>query len=149
MIETQVTHACEGGLSDIEVQNIGGICWRLFHGPANRQVEVVFLSEKEHCILHERFLQDPSPTDVMAFPYETEGISLEKGDKLFGEVVVNVEMARRQSRQRNLDIAQELSLYVAHGLLHLLGFDDGNPAERKEMRSAEHAVLRELGFSLP
>jgi len=149
MLETLVTHIYEGGLPGAVVQNIGDICWRLYEGPADRQVEVVFLGEEEHCNLHERFLQDASPTDVIAFPYETKEESSGNGDKLFGEIAVNVEMAKRQARQRNLDIAQELSLYVAHGFLHLLGFDDGNPAECKEMRSAEQAVLQELGFSLP
>ena len=107
--------------------------WALFDGPDGAIVEVVWMKQAEHCELHAKFLDDPSPTDVMAFPYGDED--------LFGEVLVNLDMAQEQANARHLPIQREVELYVVHGALHLLGFDDHDDASRAAMRDAESRVL--------
>mgnify|MGYP002639207539 CR=1 FL=1 len=108
--------------------------WQLFDGPHNALVEVVWMAQPEHCELHARFLDDPSPTDVMAFPYGDED--------LFGEILVNLDMAAEQAGERHLPIQGEVELYVVHGALHLLGFDDHDDDTRAAMRTAESRVLQ-------
>jgi len=110
--------------------------WQLFDGPYQAFVEVVWMAQAEHCAVHGKFLNDPSPTDVMAFPYGDED--------LFGEILVNLDMAADQAKRRHLPIQQEVELYVVHGALHLLGFDDQDEPSRAAMRAAEKRVLAEL-----
>ncbi len=121
------------GLAEARVLELLQRAWELFDGPADALVEVVWMAQQEHCELHARFLDDPSPTDVMAFPYGDED--------LFGEILVNIDMATEQAQQRHLPIQQEVELYVVHGALHLLGFDDHDDDTRSAMRAAESRVL--------
>jgi rRNA maturation RNase YbeY len=107
--------------------------WELFGGPDNALVEVVWMAQPEHSELHGRVLDDPSPTDVMAFPYGDED--------LFGEILVNLDMAAEQANERHLPIQGEVELYVVHGALHLLGFEDHDDDTRAAMRAAESRVL--------
>lgn len=123
------------GLDEARVTDLLSRAWRLHQGPSGAEVEVVLMGAEEHTELHARFLDDPTPTDVMAFPYEEED--------LYGEVLVNLDMARAQAAERGIDARAEAELYVVHGALHLLGLDDRDPESRTEMRAAERAVLEE------
>lgn len=102
-----------------------------------RAVSVLITGDKRISELCERFLGRPRRTDVLAFPGE--------GDYL-GDVVVNAQRARREARKRGIEPTGELFLYVVHGLLHLVGYDDGSVEERERMRRREEAVLRRFGY---
>jgi probable rRNA maturation factor len=124
---------------EAEVARVVAAAWSHADGPLPAHVEVALTGEEEHCRLHARFLDDPTPTDVMAFPYED--------DDAFGEVVVNVDMARREGAERGHGARVECTLYLVHGCLHLLGYDDHDDAQRARMRDAESSVMRALGFA--
>jgi probable rRNA maturation factor len=91
--------------------------------------------------LHRDHMGLDSATDVLAFPLDGSP------GGLLGEVVASAETARREAAARGLAPADELLLYVVHGLLHLLGFDDHAPAKRRRMRAAERRALRAAGVS--
>jgi len=96
-------------------------------------VEIAFLDSRQHTERHERFLEDPAETDVLAFGY---------GDPdLFGEILINVDLCRREAAARGEEPAGEALLYAVHGALHLLGFRDGDRTAQAEMRAAEARVL--------
>ena len=126
----------EGLLEDLSAGLISKIverAWTLYSGPPGAVGEVAFLGEEEHTARHAEFFEDPSPTDVMAFPY---------GDKdLFGEILVNRDMCLVEGEKRRISPRSEACLYVAHGALHLLGFRDDEDDERERMRAAERSVL--------
>ena len=90
--------------------------------------------------LHERFLGDPTPTDVIAFDLGPEG------DGPRGEIYASVERARAVARERGTDPSRELALYLVHGTLHLCGHDDHDDLDRAAMREAEACILAELGY---
>jgi probable rRNA maturation factor len=92
--------------------------------------------------IHKQFLQDASTTDVMSFDLTDEF----ERQRTF-EVVVNAEMAARQAQQRGHSIEAELALYITHGLLHNLGFDDDTPQRSARMHDLEDAILTKLGFA--
>ncbi|MEM7517946.1 MAG: rRNA maturation RNase YbeY, partial [Planctomycetota bacterium] len=115
--------------------------------------------------LHGQFLEDPTPTDVMAFDLRDEdsgdGAPQEGEREVEGEIYVSLDRARWMmgegaSAERTAtevpastrDLASEVLLYAVHGALHLCGFDDHEPEERRAMRRAEIAVFRELGRQL-
>jgi probable rRNA maturation factor len=82
-----------------------------------------------------------SPTDVLSFPLR------DAPGGLLGEVVASADTAAREARRRGHAAADELLLYVVHGVLHLLGFDDHAPADRARMRAAERRALRAAGIT--
>lgn len=107
-------------------------------------VNICFVDDEEIQQLNRDYLGHDYATDVVTFPMRTEravngGDPLD--DDLLGEVVVSVDTARRYSEDSGTDLSRELSLYAIHGTLHLLGYDDTSPADRKKMRRAERRYL--------
>ncbi len=76
-------------------------------------------------------------TDVLSFPV---------GSVLLGDVVISLETARRVAKQHAVTLRSELDLYLAHGLLHLLGYDHHTASERKAMASLESRLLGAAGM---
>jgi probable rRNA maturation factor len=87
--------------------------------------------------LHQQFLADPEPTDVLSFVLESSAEMLE------GEVVVSADTARACAPRYGCTPAEELLRYVVHGTLHLVGYDDTTPQKRAVMRKREKQYMVE------
>ena len=98
------------------------------------ELSVVFMEESSHCDLHGKFLQDFRPTDVITFPPDPE-------EDLAGEICVSVDQAINESKNHGLSFEKELSLYLIHGWLHLVGFNDLEDMDRKIMRQEEKKAM--------
>lgn len=83
------------------------------------------------------FLKHDYPTDVISFPIETR---LEE-HHLEGEILACTEIARQRAEEFGWTPHEEILLYVVHGILHLLGFDDTTPESRRMMRQKEKEYL--------
>jgi probable rRNA maturation factor len=99
--------------------------------------------------LHEHFMNEPGPTDVLAFPMDELNDQRDDASEdddvpptLLGDVVLCPEIARRQAAQAGHSPEDELHLLCAHGVLHLLGYDHGEPAEEREMFTAQSRLLQ-------
>lgn len=103
-------------------------------------VQLTFVDDRQIRRLNARYRRRAKATDVLAFPLEVPGPS-----PLWGEVVVSAETARRQARQLRIPVALELQLLVVHGLLHLAGYDDGEPDEARLMHEREREILEHAG----
>ena len=101
------------------------------------ELSVVLLDDAEHCALHSRYLNDPSPTDVITFPGDA-------AEDFAGEIILNVDQAIREGPLHGNDAASELTLYLVHGWLHLAGLDDHDAAGCRQMREAERHLLSRL-----
>ena len=97
-------------------------------------LSLAFLPEKDHSKLHGQFLNDYRPTDVITFPADPD-------NEIAGEICVSVEQAMEISLTENFTFDQELSLYLIHGLLHLIGYDDKSPDDRKLMKQEESVAM--------
>ena len=86
-----------------------------------------FVDQDEIAGLHERFMDEPGPTDVLSFPLDDVD---ENGVRLLGDVVVAPTEAARNNPS---DPAAELRLLLVHGILHLLGYDHEDADERTRM----------------
>ncbi len=109
-------------------------------------VDVVWVSEDEMQALNKRFQRRDGTTDVLAF--EGGGIDPETGSAQLGEVICNLELARRAAREHGNSVEAEAVLYATHGLLHLLGENDKAPDGRRRMRTAELAALAAAGLEV-
>jgi probable rRNA maturation factor len=85
-------------------------------------------------------MQDPTATDVITFPGDPQmGFA--------GEICVSIDHAEAFSRRRGTDFSRELALYLVHGYLHLVGYDDLKPEWKRKMRAAEKKALSWLDKS--
>jgi len=91
------------------------------------------------------------PTDVLAFDLRDDGLCIrKKGEKrnsrsLEGEIIVSATTACRNARLYKNSLQKEVMLYVVHGILHLLGYDDHAPCGIKRMRREEKRMMNFLG----
>lgn len=99
------------------------------------EITVHFVGKKKICALHKRFFEDPTPTDCITLPYEN------RENSLLGEIFICPEVAKEYTSKKEEDLYREITLYVIHGFLHLLGFIDTIPKEKKKMRQQEKKML--------
>jgi probable rRNA maturation factor len=106
------------------------------------EVIIHFVGKKKICLLHKEFFEDASLTDCISFPIDPP----KKGAaySILGEIFVCPEVAYQYALEHDREFAEELCLYVLHGLLHLLGYDDLDKKERQKMRRAEKHWLTQF-----
>ena len=103
------------------------------------EISLAFVDNPTIHGINKRFLEHDEPTDVITFPYSS-------GKVLVGELVIGVEVALEQAHVGGHEVDAELALYVIHGLLHLVGYDDKDAHDRKQMRVRERYHLNGLGL---
>jgi probable rRNA maturation factor len=97
--------------------------------------------------LHEHFMNEPGPTDVLAFPMDELHDQRDDGDgsdappTLLGDVVLCPSVAETQGRQAGHTTEDELHLLCTHGVLHLLGYDHADQQEEREMFGLQTQLL--------
>lgn len=90
-------------------------------------VEVIFVSDRRIAELHRKFMNISGPTDVITFQH--------------GEIFISVDTAKANARRFKSSTNGELKLYIVHGLLHLLGFDDTTPAAARRMETVQQRIF--------
>ena len=98
-------------------------------------ISILFVTNSIIRQLNKKFLGRHYATDVLAF--ET------------GDIVVSVDMAIENAKHFKTDLKRELVLYVIHGLLHLLGYDDHRPKDIALMRQKEIQCLKKVEHLIP
>ena len=93
-------------------------------------IEISLLDDREMAEVHGEFLDDATPTDVITFEY--------------GELLIGVETAERQAGEFGTRPDHEIALYGIHGMLHLSGFDDREPADAERMAGRQEELFREV-----
>jgi probable rRNA maturation factor len=91
------------------------------------ELSISFVDDDEMTGLHERYMNEPGPTDVLSFPLEDE---MDGDVRLLGDVVIAPAVAARNNPN---DPQGELRLLLVHGILHLLGFDHEDDTEKAAM----------------
>jgi probable rRNA maturation factor len=108
------------------------------------ELSILLVTSEAMAELHERWMDEPGPTDVLSFPMDElrpgrEGEPAEEG--VLGDVVLCPEVAATQARDAGHSTEEELLLLTTHGILHLLGFDHAEPEEEKEMFALQRRLL--------
>jgi probable rRNA maturation factor len=112
-------------------------------GLSKATVSIAIVDDAEIRKLNSRFLNRKSNTDCLSFDL-SDNQDL-KSPRLF-ELIVNGEMALRQANLRGHSSQAELALYITHGLLHNLGFDDSTEPKARKMHDMEDNILQQLGY---
>ncbi len=114
------------------------------HGGAADGVSIAIVDDATITELHKTYLNKPGATDVLSFD-----LSDDQAESMEGQVVVSAETAHRQASRRGVTPEAELMLYIVHGMLHLMGFDDLTPDAFKLMHREEDRLLDALGYGRP
>jgi probable rRNA maturation factor len=97
-----------------------------------RNLSIAFVTNAAIRKINRQFLKHDFATDVISFPLGTD---------LVGELVISAEFAVGEARLRKIPVEEELLRYVAHGILHLLGYDDHDRADRERMWKRQEREL--------
>jgi len=123
---------------------------------AERMLEALELSDWElsvmlsnDAIIHElnrEHRNKDRPTDVLSFPqYDpfppSPQQALPTEERLLGDIVISLDTAQKQARQRRHELLDEVTFLLAHGLLHLIGYDHQNDREEKIMDAATKKLV--------
>ena len=112
------------------------------HPLAELSILLVDVPAMEKLNLH--WMDDPEPTDVLAFPMDElrpPTDDEEPAPGLLGDIVLCPEVAATQARAAGHSTVDELYLLCAHGILHLLGYDHAEPAEEREMFGLQGRIV--------
>jgi probable rRNA maturation factor len=130
---------------------------RPYRLPPDAEVQVAFVSDPEMREMNKRFRRIDKTTDVLSFgeaiPARDRGTRAiahingrraENGGRFdLGEIVISAEQASRQARRRKRPVMEEIAFLAAHGVLHLLGYEDETPAGYREMVRLGHDAVRQ------
>jgi len=108
-------------------------------------VSIGIVNDAEISQFNMRFLGHEGTTDSLSFDLSDEADPTQP--RVF-DLIVNGELAAREAARRGHSANAELALYVTHGLLHDLGFDDGTPAAARKMHRTEDEILQHLGYGM-
>jgi probable rRNA maturation factor len=112
-------------------------------GIAIADVSIAIVNDAAIHDINRQFLKHDEPTDVISFVLDQDGQSID------GEIVLSADTAAATAKKIGWSTEDEMLLYVIHGALHLTGYDDLQPAARRQMRSREKHYLAQLGVKSP
>ncbi len=132
------------GIDEAEVAALARHVLDSLHVHPLAELSVLLVDTEAMSQLHERWMGEPGPTDVLSFPMDElrpgrDGAP--SGPGLLGDVVLCPEVARSQAVVAGHTVAEELLLLTAHGVLHLLGYDHAEPDEEREMFDLQRRLL--------
>jgi probable rRNA maturation factor len=107
------------------------------------ELSVTLVEDEAIASLAGRFGRAASATDVLAFP-AAEGLGGEHAGDVLGDVIVSIERAEEQARDRGVPIDDELRDLLVHGTLHVLGLDHQRASDTRAMREVEAHIRWEL-----
>jgi len=104
-------------------------------------INIVLISDDFITQIHEQYLKKKTPTDVLSF-----NLSEDFEDYYEGEIYISINRAQEQADTYNVSLTCELYRLIAHGILHLLGYDDKTATEREIMKEHEDKILKNFAL---
>jgi probable rRNA maturation factor len=114
------------------------------HASQDVDVTVVFTDDQQLHQLNLRFLGVDAPTDVLSFP--ASFTDPDTDHPYLGDVLISIPRAEAQAVENLHTIQDELMLLVVHGILHLVGYDHVEEAEKALMWAAQSSILSRLSI---
>ncbi len=115
-------------------------------GQTTADVSLIIAEDAELQALNRQFLGVDAPTDVLSF--SVDEIDVDTGRRYLGDVVLSYPRALAQAESAGHSLRDELILLVVHGVLHLLGYDHLQEADKAKMWALQDMLLKQLGCSI-
>jgi len=143
VIEVQLeAGAALPGIEELVARAAEAALRRASQDVANSSLTVVLSDDEEMARLNEQYRGAQGPTDVLSFEFDDVDLTGEMGGYL-GDIVISVERARAQAEDAGHSPERELAVLVAHGTLHLLGYDHAEEEEERVMFALQEAAAAE------
>lgn len=110
------------------------------------ELSLLFTDDNTIRDLNYRYLGVDSATDVLAFPMDDVLLPGEDRLRVLGDVVISVPTAYKMAQEHNCPLEMVLDLLLAHGILHLVGYDHATPDEASLMDKKTKELLSSLGY---
>jgi len=110
------------------------------HAGITREVNLLFCSVQTIQSLNQTYRSMDKPTDILSFGYSGE-------DEPLGDLAICMEIAQQQADRYGFDLEDELLRLIAHGLMHLQGYDHESAEAEAEMLKNEQELLKVIGLS--
>ena len=110
----------------------------------NAELNLVFTDNKKIKKINKTFLGHNFVTDVISFAYNNASLE----NNISGEIIISVEMAVKLAQKLKCTIEGEIALYLVHGLLHLLGYNDKLKKDARKMHQREKELLSMYGYDV-
>ncbi len=104
---------------------------------------VIFVTDQKIKALNKKFLNKEHVTDVLSFD---SGPNVKSPKEINAEIVISAARAVHNARLYGSPVQTEIVLYLVHGILHLLGYDDHDAQDTRRMRREEKRILRAIGY---
>lgn len=111
------------------------------------EVGVVFVGDAEMKRLNSTHRRKRKTTDVLSFGNDGAWLKADAGRGLLGDIVISVPQADRQAKAAKRALRDELAMLIAHGTLHLLGYDHETVKDEKVMFPLQKRILKRLGYA--
>jgi probable rRNA maturation factor len=112
-------------------------------------VTIRIVDEAESASLNTCFRGKNYATNVLSFPYESEGVAATPDGPVLGDLAICAPVVAREAAEQGKDPRAHWAHLVVHGILHLRGRDHEHEAEAEAMEAEERAILARLGFPDP
>ena len=105
-------------------------------------ISIIFVDDGFIVELNKKFLQKSGPTDIISFNLT------DSSEQPEGEVYISVDTAKKSAQEYNVELNNELYRLTAHGVYHLLGYDDATQSQRDAMTQLENKALEYVQSTL-
>ena len=128
---------------EIHVRRLKGAAQKLLHavGRPDSEISVLLTNDANIRDLNRTHRGKDKPTDVLSFPADDT--------EMLGDIAISVETARRQAAEYDAPLQNEVYRLLIHGLLHVLGHDHHEPAERATMEAEERRLATAIAMPWP
>ena len=133
-------------INEMELVEQAAFMLRRLHINPAAELSIMLVDEVVMANLHEEYMDEPGPTDVLSFPMDElrEGTEDQDSDEgVLGDVVICPAVAARQAETAGHATEVEMRLLLTHGILHLLGHDHAEPDEHRVMFGLQATLLAE------
>ncbi|MDR1712171.1 MAG: rRNA maturation RNase YbeY [Propionibacteriaceae bacterium] len=130
------------------LQTLGIFALELLRIHPQAELSILLVDEATMAAYHEKYMGEPGPTDVLSFPMDE--LRPPRDDEeppagMLGDIVLCPQVTSAQAADSGRTPIQEQDYLLIHGLLHLLGFDHAEEAERKEMFALNDRIIELWG----
>jgi len=133
--------------AEVELLDLAAFALKELLVDKRAELEISLVDEAEMTRLHEEWMDEAGPTDVLSFPMdELRPNELSKNDEVpvvLGDVVICPDVAQKQGDTAGHGMEQEIRILLVHGILHLLGFDHLEPEEEVEMFALQGKIVQD------
>ena len=104
-------------------------------GRTHKQIDYIFCGDDYLLDINKKYLKHDTYTDIITFDYSNSG-------ELVGDVFISVDRVQENASDLKIDFQEELLRVMAHGVLHLLGYNDKTDKDKEVMREKENKAMK-------